>query len=205
MQQHAASFIAQTEASTGAKLPRFIKDEFDAFLECGILAHGFLRLRCGECGHDKLLAFSCKRRGFCPSCGARRMSQTAAHLVDRVIPQVPVRQWVLSLPIPTRTIVYRWSSSMVARSPGTNSAAGWRRSRAGSSSWSFPTEAMRSDPADRGTSGFGTHTATGAEAHQSARKGWSARKRRKRKWLSCNGFSEQSAPICTKSTIAPVM
>ncbi|WP_366819875.1 transposase zinc-binding domain-containing protein [Ottowia sp.] len=47
-------------------MPRFIKDEFDAFLECGILAHGFLRLRCGECGHDKLLAFSCKRRGFCP-------------------------------------------------------------------------------------------------------------------------------------------
>ena len=53
-----------------SELPRFIRDEFDAFLECGILAHGFLRLRCGECGHDKLLAFSCKRRGFCPSCGA---------------------------------------------------------------------------------------------------------------------------------------
>ena len=66
MQQHAASFIAHTEASTGAELPRFIKDEFDAFLECGILAHDFMRLRCGACGHDKLLAFSCKRRGFCP-------------------------------------------------------------------------------------------------------------------------------------------
>ena len=105
VQQHAASFIAQTEASTGAELPRFIKDEFDAFLECGILAHGFLRLRCGECGHDKLLAFSCKRRGFCPSCGARRMSQTAAHLVDHVIPHVPVRQWVLSLPIPLRVLL----------------------------------------------------------------------------------------------------
>ena len=39
-------------------------DEFEAFLECGILAHGFLRLRCGDCGHDKLVAFSCKRRGF---------------------------------------------------------------------------------------------------------------------------------------------
>ena len=59
------------QASTGAEVPRFIKDECDAFLECGILAHGFLRLRCAECGHDKLLAFSCKRRGFCPSCGAR--------------------------------------------------------------------------------------------------------------------------------------
>ena len=32
-----------------------------------------------------LLAFSYKRRGFCPSCGARRMSQTAAHLVNHVI------------------------------------------------------------------------------------------------------------------------
>ncbi|MFN9676759.1 MAG: IS91 family transposase, partial [Betaproteobacteria bacterium] len=42
VQQHAASFIAHTEASTGSELPRFIKDEFDAFLECGILAHGFL-------------------------------------------------------------------------------------------------------------------------------------------------------------------
>jgi ribosomal protein S27AE len=104
-QRHAAEFIAHTEAATGSQLPRFIKDEFDAFLECGILAHGFLRLRCGECGYDTLLAFSCKRRGFCPSCGARRMSQTAAHLVDHVIPQVPVRQWVLSLPIPLRLLL----------------------------------------------------------------------------------------------------
>ena len=65
-----------------------LADEFDAFLECGILAHGF----------------SCKRRGFCPSCGARRMAQSAAHLVDNVIPQVPVRQWVLSFPIPLRIL-----------------------------------------------------------------------------------------------------
>jgi Putative transposase len=44
------------------------------------------------------------RRGFCPSCGARRMAETAAHLVDCVIPPVPVRQWVLSLPIPLRLL-----------------------------------------------------------------------------------------------------
>jgi hypothetical protein len=100
VQQHAASFIAHAEASTGAALPRFIQDAFDAFLECGILAHGFLRLRCGECGHDKLLAFSCKRRGFCPSCGARRMSQTAAHLVDQVIPHVPVLRVVQRVVMP---------------------------------------------------------------------------------------------------------
>ena len=86
VQQHAATFITETVAAAGADLPQFVKDEFDAFLKCGILAHGLLRLRCGDCGHDKLVAFSCKRRGFCPSCGARRMAQTAALLVDHVIP-----------------------------------------------------------------------------------------------------------------------
>jgi len=56
VQQHAASFTAHTETNTGAEPPRFMKDEFGAFLECRILAHGILRLRCGECGHNKLLA-----------------------------------------------------------------------------------------------------------------------------------------------------
>jgi len=78
--------------------PRFIEQELRAFLRCGVLAHGFLRLHCDDCGHDRLLAFSCKRRGFCPSCGGRRMADTAAHLVDRVLPEVPIRQWVLTLP-----------------------------------------------------------------------------------------------------------
>ncbi|CAN7322515.1 hypothetical protein LJR260_001613 [Variovorax paradoxus] len=46
-----ASFIAHTEASTDSELPRFIEDEFHAFLECGIPAHGFLTLRCGLAQH----------------------------------------------------------------------------------------------------------------------------------------------------------
>ena len=65
VREHAESFFAHVEAETGASLPAFVTEEFDAFLECGILAHGFLRLRCGDCGHEKLVAFSCKRRGFC--------------------------------------------------------------------------------------------------------------------------------------------
>ena len=99
---HLDTFLAQVEQETGTGLPQFVKDEFEAFLECGILAHGFLRLRCGACAHEKLVAFSCKRRGFCPACGARRMAETAAHLVEHVIPHVPVRQWVVSFPIPLR-------------------------------------------------------------------------------------------------------
>ena len=45
-----------------------------------------------------MVAFSCKRRGFCPSCGARRMAESAALLVDEVLPEQPIRQWVLSFP-----------------------------------------------------------------------------------------------------------
>jgi outer membrane murein-binding lipoprotein Lpp len=41
---------------------------------------------------------SCKGRGVCPSCNGRHMAQTAAHLADHVIPPVPVRQWVISVP-----------------------------------------------------------------------------------------------------------
>jgi Putative transposase/Transposase zinc-binding domain len=104
VQEHLDSFLAQAEAKTGSSLPEFVAAEFDAFLECGILAHGFLRLRCADCAHEKLVAFSCKKRGFCPSCGARRMVETAAHLVDHIIPRAPVRQWVLSFPIPLRLL-----------------------------------------------------------------------------------------------------
>lgn len=96
---------AAESAAAGADLSQFVKDKFDSLLECGILAHGLLRLRCDDCGHDKRVAFRGQRRGFCPSCGARRMARTAAHQVDHVIPHLLVRRWVLSLPIPHRLLL----------------------------------------------------------------------------------------------------
>ena len=75
-----------------------IAKEMRAYLECGILAYGFVRARCQDCGASRAVAFSCKKRGLCPSCCGRRMADTAARLVDEVLPRVPVRQWVLSFP-----------------------------------------------------------------------------------------------------------
>jgi len=93
------TFLARAaESRDGARLPGFVEREFRDFLRCGQLAAGFARLRCGSCGTDRLLPLSCKRRTVCASCGGRRMTERAAHLVDHVFPDVPVRQWVLSLP-----------------------------------------------------------------------------------------------------------
>lgn len=89
-------------ARQGTPLPGYVTREFEDYLQCGRLEHGFLRVRCATCHHERLVAFSCKRRGFCPSCGARRMVDSAALLVDEVLPRVPLRQWVLSFPFPLR-------------------------------------------------------------------------------------------------------
>jgi hypothetical protein len=99
VRDHVETFRAEAaHLRDGEGLPRFVEAEFEAFLRCGWLAGGFARFRCDGCGVDRLVAFSCKGRGFCASCGGRRMTERAAHLVDHVFPDVPVRQWVLSLP-----------------------------------------------------------------------------------------------------------
>jgi ribosomal protein S27E len=101
VQEYWPVFQAQL-ASHGKKFPAYVTKKFDEYLKCGMLEHGFLRARCESCHNEKLVAFSCKRRDFCPSCGARRMADSAAMLVNEVLPHQPIRQWVLSVPFPSR-------------------------------------------------------------------------------------------------------
>jgi ribosomal protein S27E len=89
----------------GATLPEFVQREFEDFLQCGRLENGFIRVACEDCKHERLVAFSCKRRGFCSSCGARRMAESSALLIDEVLPRQPMRQWVLSFPYPLRFLL----------------------------------------------------------------------------------------------------
>ena len=92
--KHYPDFLAQL-AAEGKSLPDHVQQEFTDFLKCGLLEHGFmqhihvlhpyeaafgcanrlscrfvLRVRCESSHHEKLVAFSCKKRGFCPSCAA---------------------------------------------------------------------------------------------------------------------------------------
>ena len=99
--EHLDSFIQAREVE-GRPLPQYVKDEFDAYLKCGILAYGFLRLKCNCCMEEKVVAFSCKKRGFCPSCAGKRMAEAGSHLVDNILPFAPYRQFVISFPITLR-------------------------------------------------------------------------------------------------------
>jgi hypothetical protein len=94
--------LLQERAFEGRDVPKFIRQEFEDFLRCGILASGFGRVCCPTCGVNTLVAFSCKGRGFCPSCGACRLAAVAASLVHELIPLVPVRQFVMTFPPPLR-------------------------------------------------------------------------------------------------------
>ena len=96
---HLETFLADAvDAHGGAGLPKFVEKELRAYLSCGVLSRGFARFRCADCASERLVALSCKGRGFCPSCGGKRMTALGAELTDHVVPFVPVRQFVLSLP-----------------------------------------------------------------------------------------------------------
>ena len=101
VEKHYPALVEQL-AFQGKSLPTHVHREFEAYLKCGRLEHGFLRVRCDKCHFERLVAFSCKKRGFCPSCGAHRMAETAALLAEEVFPDVPLRQWVISFPFPLR-------------------------------------------------------------------------------------------------------
>ena len=104
VREHLATFYAAAEAGfDGTPLPKFVRAEFDGYVGCGALNRGFAHLKCEGCGKSRLVAFSCRGRGFCPSCFGRRMAQTSLNLLDHVLPEnVPLRQFVLTLPYALR-------------------------------------------------------------------------------------------------------
>jgi hypothetical protein len=85
LQRHLLTFEQEwTDKSDGRTLPSFVTDELHDFLGCGILARGFAQLFCKTCHERYVVAWSCKGRGFCPSCGGSRMNADALTLVDTI-------------------------------------------------------------------------------------------------------------------------
>ncbi|MCX5794835.1 MAG: transposase [Elusimicrobia bacterium] len=93
--------------------PVGVLQHLQKYLECGIARFGVMRFRCPQCGEDLFVAFSCKRRGFCPHCDAKRAAIIMADASDRLLPAVGYRQYVLT--IPKRL---RWYVNQSAALPG---------------------------------------------------------------------------------------
>lgn len=75
-----------------------VLETFSEYLNCGLLDHGAARVYCDSCRHSLLVAFSCKRRGVCPSCGAKRAIKFAEHICAGVLEPVEHRHIVFSIP-----------------------------------------------------------------------------------------------------------
>lgn len=118
VQTHLETWLA--ERSACEPIPRYVEQDFRRYLDCGILARGFARAFCPSCGHDFLIAFSCKGRGICGSCNARRMAESAVHLVE------PTGRFVLAFikrPAPRRCAAKKTR----ARTPSSSTTlrSGW--------------------------------------------------------------------------------
>ncbi len=96
---------------TGVSLPEFVDKAMKAYLACGRLANGFARFRCADCRKDVLVAFSCKVRGLCPSCDGKRMIEEAEHITTAILPEIPYRQWVFTLPFDLRYVL-AWNADL---------------------------------------------------------------------------------------------
>ena len=85
------------EPTHGALRP-VVTEVVGKFLDCGLLEHGFARVRCAACRSEFLVAFRCKGRGFCPSCQARRLAQWRLWLDEHLLAAVAHRHVVLTIP-----------------------------------------------------------------------------------------------------------
>ena len=87
----------------GNALPDYVEPAFEGYLKCGRREHGLIPGLLPSALRASRRLFKIAPGDFvCPSCGARRMVESAALPVDEVFPEQPVRQSVLSVPFPLR-------------------------------------------------------------------------------------------------------
>ena len=108
-------------------IPKTLRREVERFLLCGDVRYGFVEVRCNECSESRLVAFSCKSRGLCPSCSTRAAIETAENLTE-VLPYVSHRQWTLSIPYALRFSVVK-RPGILKRMEGRLVRAIWRWQR----------------------------------------------------------------------------
>jgi ribosomal protein S27E len=92
-----AEYESRFEKEYGFLRP-IIKEVVERYLDCGNPRCGFARVRCPDCGSEFLLHFSCRTRGFCPSCHAKRLEEWGEWMREELLLDVPHRQVVFTMP-----------------------------------------------------------------------------------------------------------
>ena len=105
-EEYVGTYEERFEHRSGPLRPA-VNRAVEAYLDCGRLFCGFARIRCGSCGSEHLLAFSCQTRNFCPSCQAKRAALFAEKLTEEIALPVVHRHLVFTIPKALRGLFQR--------------------------------------------------------------------------------------------------
>ena len=92
-----AEYESRFEKHYGFLRP-IVKEVVERYLDCGNPRCGFARIRCPDCHEEHLLMFSCRTRGFCPSCHSKRLEEWGEWMREELLLDVPHRQVVFTIP-----------------------------------------------------------------------------------------------------------
>jgi ribosomal protein S27E len=81
--------VLRREANEGGFFRPIVKEVVERYLDCGNPRSGFARLRCPDCREERLVMFSCRTRGFCPSCHAKRLEEWGEWMRETLLLQPP--------------------------------------------------------------------------------------------------------------------
>lgn len=102
IRENLAPYVADRERK-GRDVPWYVEKAFEGATECGNINLGYATFACVGCELEVELPFSCWQRGMCPSCLERRMRDRGEFIVENVLGDTPMRQWVPTFPRPLRS------------------------------------------------------------------------------------------------------
>ena len=103
--------VLRREANEDGYFRPIVKEVVERYLDCGNPRYGFALIRKAHVGQTKrrqdplpglheerLVMFSCRTRGFCPSCHAKRLEEWGEWMRETLLLDVPHRQVVFTVP-----------------------------------------------------------------------------------------------------------
>lgn len=110
LEEHLESYLGTYEerfTDSSGPLRAHARRALNLYLECGRLQNGFARIRCGDCGAERLLAFSCQTRNLCPSCQGKRAALLGERLAEEILAPVPHGHVTFTIPKALRGLFQR--------------------------------------------------------------------------------------------------